>query len=382
MINLIHKLGKWKNSKSPFPFSLILFTFTLFTACPDPPETTVDCGTHQVEINGTCECEDGYHWNENQTECLMDTTSHNFIWSVDTLCYWGYLEDVAIIDENNIWVVGTILTDSTTYNAAHWDGNEWELILISPGGLINPISSIYAISENDIWFGKMGLPIHWDGEIYYKYTPANSTHPGQPTINAIWGSSSDNIYFVGNNGSIVHYDGSVFETIESGTEDNINDIWGSTNSKTGETTVYCVVTTLYEETEKRLLQINSNMTVTDALDYNLGRSLMAVWFDQNSPVYVGGAGFFQHTDEDGGWETVPDLPEYFIWDIDGNNTNDIITVGAYGFVAHYNGLSWKVLDELQPYSSFRSVDINDDVVAIIGRVANIVLIGHRLYLLE
>jgi len=54
----------------------------------------------------------------------MDTTSHNFIWEIDTLGIGGsYLNDVAIIDENNIWVVGNIETDTATYNAAHWDGN-------------------------------------------------------------------------------------------------------------------------------------------------------------------------------------------------------------------------------------------------------------------
>ena len=57
----------------------------------------------------------------------MDTTSHNFIWEIDTLGIGGsYLNDVAIIDENNIWVVGNIETDTATYNAAHWDGNECE----------------------------------------------------------------------------------------------------------------------------------------------------------------------------------------------------------------------------------------------------------------
>ena len=161
-----------------------------------------------------------------------DTTSHDFFWEIDTLGEnHSYLKDVAIINENDIWVVGNIETDSATYNAAHWGGNEWELILISPGGLINPISSIYAISENDIWFGKMGLPIHWDGEIYYKYTPANSTHPGQPTINAIWGTSSSNMYFVGNSGSIVHYDGVDFIEMESGTDMKLRDVHGTSDAE-------------------------------------------------------------------------------------------------------------------------------------------------------
>ena len=107
-------------------FFLLFLFFFLITACPDPPETTY-CGNHQIEVNGNCVCAEGYYWNEDQTKCLMDTTSHNFIWEIDTLGIGGsYLNDVAIIDENNIWVVGNIETDTATYNAAHWDGNECE----------------------------------------------------------------------------------------------------------------------------------------------------------------------------------------------------------------------------------------------------------------
>ena len=112
-----------------FSVFLILIFILIHLACPKPPSDNIDCGTHQVEVNGNCECEEGYHWNEDQTKCLMDTTSHNFTWVIDTLGDYGsYLNDVAIIDENNIWVVGNIETDSGEYNAAHWDGIDWDFL--------------------------------------------------------------------------------------------------------------------------------------------------------------------------------------------------------------------------------------------------------------
>jgi len=37
----------------------------------------------------------------------MDTTSHNFTWKIDTLGIYGsYLNDVWIVNEDDIWVVG------------------------------------------------------------------------------------------------------------------------------------------------------------------------------------------------------------------------------------------------------------------------------------
>jgi len=88
-------------------------------------ETGTDYGFHQTEINGTCECEDGYHWNEHQTSCIIDNNSHNFIWKIDTLeNYDSYLNDIAIIDKNNIWVVWHISGNSSTYNTAQRSGSE------------------------------------------------------------------------------------------------------------------------------------------------------------------------------------------------------------------------------------------------------------------
>ena len=57
------------------------------------------------------------------TVTTLDTTSHDFTWTIDTLGDYGsYFNDVAIIDENNIWAVGMIKTDSADYNAAAvWD---------------------------------------------------------------------------------------------------------------------------------------------------------------------------------------------------------------------------------------------------------------------
>ena len=66
----------------------------------------------------------------------MDTTSHNF--TFETFTFGGtagssILYDVAIINENDIWAVGEIyiadtsINGYTTYNAVHWDGNQWEL---------------------------------------------------------------------------------------------------------------------------------------------------------------------------------------------------------------------------------------------------------------
>ena len=50
------------------------------------------------------------------------------------------------------------------------------------------------------------------------------------SIRDIRGSSPENIFTVGSNGTIVHYDGNKWTKISSGTEKYLHSIWGSSAS--------------------------------------------------------------------------------------------------------------------------------------------------------
>jgi len=348
------------------PITLLsLTTILLLTACPD--NTPLNCGDHQIEVNGACECEVGYHWNEDQTCCLMDTTSHNFVWEIDTLGDYGsYLNDVAIVDENNIWAVGYITTDTATYNAAHWNGSEWELILISPAGLLNPISCIFAFNENDIWFGKAGLPVHWDGDNYIKYTPANSTHPGQPTINTIWGSSPDDIYFVGNHGSIVHYDGGSagggqgFRKMESGTEVDLRDIDGTPDGEqvfavgyndSGALSGQSVALELKDGVWERLFSGVGYGGDPASGNYGLFQTVMVI--GDTAYFTTGGTWLVKYnfvektTTFD--WKYKFFRDGYRLISASGPAPNDVLLTSGWGNIFHYNGKTWKRYTEAYDY---------------------------------
>ncbi|MBU2629613.1 MAG: hypothetical protein KKE61_13430, partial [Proteobacteria bacterium] len=51
-------------------------------------------------------------------------------------------------------------------------------------------------------------------------------------LHGIWGNASDNIYFVGKSGTILHFDGSDFTTMTSTTTEDLNAIWGLPAQKT------------------------------------------------------------------------------------------------------------------------------------------------------
>ena len=122
----------------------------------------------------------------------IDTTSHDFNWEMitfDSPYGSGVLNDVAIIDENDIWAVGEIYSDSAQpwlpYNAIHWDGSEWELIRIDfylcPNGTTPtpyPIKSVFTLSQDNIWFARGGSIIHWNGSNFIHDCQINSVIEG------------------------------------------------------------------------------------------------------------------------------------------------------------------------------------------------------------
>ncbi|HRS52084.1 MAG TPA: hypothetical protein P5268_07510, partial [Candidatus Marinimicrobia bacterium] len=147
------------------------------------------------------------------TAVTMDTTSHKFIFQRFTLgdgTGSSLLYDVAIINDTLAYSVGEIYQDYTKdyqiYNAAKWNGKTWELMRIpsrvcgSDEYCVRKLSTIFVFNQNDIWFSDGGEMIHWDGTSYTNDCSMNPWLTG--AINKLWGSSSNDLYAVGNNGLI------------------------------------------------------------------------------------------------------------------------------------------------------------------------------------
>ena len=213
-----------------FSTFLILIFILIQLACPEPPDNKppkADCPV------GQSPCAD------DSTACCWDTTSHNFVWEIDTLGISGSLRDVQIIDENNIWVVGEIETDSGKYGGAHWNGISWELKkLKGPGISVQTITprGLWYFSEDNIWFAS-GSIFHWDG-VETSMVWSCCDIDLEETAEKIWASSENDIYFVGRGGTIVHYNGTSFTKMASGTDLDLVTVAGSVDPETNHVHVW------------------------------------------------------------------------------------------------------------------------------------------------
>jgi len=292
----------------------------------------------------------------------MDTTSHNFTFTSWTFGTIGssVLYDVAIINENNIWAVGEImiadtsLNGYTTYNAVHWDGNEWELkqIPFYYNGQIfySTIKAILVFNENDIWFGIANL-IHWNGTTYQSIS-TSSVFPA--LVNKMWGTSSNDFYIVGTNGQIAHYNGTNWQRIESGTNANIVDISGIQNTE-GKYTKYCAA-------DNVLLKIDGENAVS-TINVEQGMFLNSVWAASNRIIYTAGSGVVLF--KNNGWQTINSPEINTIYRIKGQSINDIVGLSANLSIFHFNGYSWNSI-QTDLNNIYLKIQIKNNTIATVG----------------
>jgi hypothetical protein len=330
----------------------------------------------------------------------MDTTSHNF-----TFQSWEFgegassaLYDVAIIDENNIWAVGEIyLKDSLgnydphAYNAVHWDGKEWKLLRIKAFSSCNPVDyppihSIWAFDSNNIIFMTGGGIIRYNGS---KYQIDCSIRPLlNDRLNKLWGSSSEDLYAVGNSGMIAHWDGKRWTKIESGTNLHIYDIWGDYDKKTNEWEILAVASNYGNNNEKEILKIKKDKVekISTRCNFNM-EPLLTVWFIPNKIYYVAGAGIYQKFSlQDFYWKSnLYNITQFATTSISGTNLNDVVGVGSFGDFIHFNGYTWKnnYKNTSLNNGAYSKVVLKDNIVVAVGSNNTntiskaIILVGRR-----
>ncbi len=313
----------------------------------------------------------------------LDTTSHNFSWQTFTFgnpeIGSSILYDVAIINENNIYAVGEIyLNDSLgnpdpiRYNLAIWNGANWKLRKLTYQGFPPVIHSVLAINEHNVWLDPW---FHWNGESFLEI-PIDPILTGVG-VNKMWGNE-DGIYVVGDDGFIAYRNAiGNWQKIESGTELTIHDIWGINNN--GDNKILAVAAEIFEVNDEKILSINS-AGVTELPTNGLSWSLVSVWFCNKYKEYAGGGGLFTKYYNENTWKEIP--TDYYTYAIRGNGSNDIIICGGYGYVAHFNGSTWKNylgngLDVIG--GNYYSLSIKGNKAAVVGTADGkaVILIGHR-----
>jgi len=349
------------------------------------------------------------HYSEcvnNQEYCCHDTTNADYTWEVHVLGNAGgqsTIFDVSIISENDIWAVGQYIRAIIDepiyhefYNAAHWDGEEWEYIAV-PVPVVDDdgeiwayctasISSITTFGTNNIWFiANLHTIIHWDGTEFTDYVVGIDWNENyNPLTWASWGSNSDNIYLGSAVGNIFHFDGS--ELSEFGflpVPLKITKITGSQGL------VYCLAKNLSGEYSGQsiIVKIQNGIIEPIVFSPNSGVNeenrfglLQSIWsFGGNLYVMASGGLFFYDADLENffmlyGQEEL-DLSYPGFSDMDGNSPIDFLVIKHHGSIYHFSELEWSLESSLEDnydiyITQMQEIDVHGDLIAIGGRDYN------------
>jgi hypothetical protein len=327
-----------------------------------------------------------------------DTTSHNFTWQ--SLTFGGAasssFQDVAIINDSLALAVGQIfmydsagVVDPDSYCLAIWDGKTWQLkrLYDRSDHLMTLLINIYVFNQSDIWFANGGV-YRWDGKssqvsITYDRIALIGGQENFQSVDKLWGTSSTDLYGVGNKGMITHFDGNAWQKIPSGIDFEISDIYGALDPNNGKQQILAVA---YQDNppERGIISIQGN-TSTQISPYPIEQinEFFSLWFIPNQHYYVVGDGIYEKKSlSDSLWkDNLFNITRHSTTKIRGNGLNDVFAVGSFGDCLHWNGESWKsyIAQTGLSYGSFTSVAIKGNLVIAVGGNNNqgVITIGRR-----
>jgi hypothetical protein len=336
----------------------------------DPPVGPPTCDT--------CKTDTTHHSTPN------DTTSHNFVWTQTTLPGEGILTGCWVFGPKAIYVVGG--------NIYKWNGTKWTDVTPTDtkgrtlaGSLSG--SSMFAFNEGDYWLTYAGVAYHVVDNTAIGY-PQEQQNPH--FTHSSWGTSSTDMYSVGDGGTILHFDGMSWTRMVSGTTKNLYSIWGTSGQN-----IWAAGWDVNHATSE-ILHYNGtswqeNILAVNGEGYKWG--LGEVWACDSAghPITcVSGSQLFRKTDASMWREDDSDRignrytdGGYIGVGVRGNSSNDLIAAGNSGFIAHWNGHSWHDYPDFFDASSqaigLSGLSMKDNTVCTVGdkNGASWVAIGQR-----
>jgi hypothetical protein len=304
------------------------------------------------------------------TEPPIIKNPREYTWTVDTLFYPGAyqtaMQSIWGSSSNNIYTVGHC--ETIKGQMWHFDGKQW-IDLYTPFGISYNLLDITGFSANDIWavgsqnfINPLPPPNFLDSAFIMHYNGYSWNYvkvDGGRRLETIWGSSSNDIWAAGPQGTLFHYNGTSWIKVEMDTSYDLFDMIGMNNNeayllseklaKEGDyTSIYNVIFKYDGDSWK---QFDSSGTFNKIC--NIGGTLYGL-----------GYGVYKYSA--GSWQTElltndASLGGYFA--VSGSN---VILVGQNSLVYHYNGSDWKRLNLTNNQMWFFSAWATENEILIVG----------------
>ena len=259
--------------------------------------------------------------------------SHSYTWEeIEIGNYGSVCNDVWVHSDSCIYVVGNRLgEDPNQGHIARYDGKEWNIENIE---IINQgeIRAVYGFSESDIWIGAGHNILHYDGTKFgEKWTRIPVDIPGR--IRTIWGRRPDDVWFAGEEGTLMHWNGHSVESWHLSDNYSITLLTGDAGGR-----VYAYVIDKqpilqssiwgYDGHEwSRLVRIEREGKTIDR--YHMQYWIYGgggLWCDETGGLFSGGRYLYRYINEE--WY----MPDY----IEGNTIGSTVVTGKISLISGWN----------------------------------------------
>ncbi len=242
---------------------------------------------------------------------------------------WGAFDAVALWSnaKDDAWIVGNAATGAVI---EHWDGASWKESTISAAAPeYIAFYGVWGTSAKDVWgVGAGPIPksariVHFDGS---KWSVAYDL-PNAFAFTGAWGATPNDVWFSGDEGALVHWDGSKMTLMSLATQDQLFAIRGTSASD-----VWMVGNTNLDLTVRHFDGTSWSVAWT-------GNGMInSLYVASASDVWgVGWEGSAIHWDGASWSNTTLPREVGAIW---GSSGSDIWAVGYFGSVLHYDGSAW------------------------------------------
>ena len=205
-------------------------------------------------------------------------------WPSTTEAQWTWLNP---LPHGNDLYVGWANSDTDFWAAGengilyHWNGITWkDHNPPSPSKELTSkdIRGLWGSGSNDMWAVGEDAILHYDGSVWKIMT--SLVNLGVGVINAVSGTSTSDVWFVGENGTLIHYDGSNFQKDTSRLE-NLYGIWGDATNN------YFAVGNMANSNDPAIIHFNGTNWQSTTVAGLPRANLSSIWGYGNEQWLVG-----------------------------------------------------------------------------------------------
>ncbi len=247
-------------------------------------------------------------------------------WSGVNYGGFGSTRDVWGTSASDVWV----LPDTNLGAVYHYNGTAWtalpKFIQARGGGSVDP---------NNVWIvGEQGSIAYWNGK---EWSVEALGFPAY--INDIWGSASNDVVAVGGSGQVLRWNGSEWwqegvpmaPASPTNVSQNLYGVWGSSSND-----IWAVGSSgiALRRQNSKWSRVSTPTT----------RTLNDIWGSGESDIWaVGDLGYTMRWNGSS-WSTVASATTTaHVFDVWGSSANNVWAVGNYGLAMRWNGNVWQAI---------------------------------------